>query len=219
MADIATQVSDWFLANQNVLQALVLIILAPIAAWLVGDVLAWAIKRSRVHDWLKKHDLQDSVLGISPVSVLLTITRVVIFLIFLQQAAVALGTSVLSSFINGFVVFMVQAIRAVLIASTGFIVGDYVADRIKAAKAVPSSNVIGIAVEVFIGYVTVVMALREVYVDTTLLITFFNALVWAVALAVGLGVGIALGLGLKDTVSDIAEKKKGDIAALIYGKK
>jgi len=166
-----------------------------------------------VERWLREHGLHDSVAGISPISVVVTMVKLSVFLLFLKWGADIASIYGVSTDAANFVAFMTNVIWAVVILATGLIIADYVGDRMKQARGVLFSGMAALAVEVFIVYIAVVEAFsalgRTALVN--LLSNLFNGLVYGLALAIGLAFGLAFGLGLKDEVARVAKDRSSDI--------
>lgn len=208
-----------FQIGGNIIWAIIFFLLSPIVAEVAGWVMGWIFAGLKFQDWLKKHGLHDSILGISPVSFFVTMTKVLVFLIFLEQAALMLQASVITAYIESFVNFMVGFVRALVLMALVLMLADYIGDRIKAAGGIPASHGVALLLEVLIVYVGFVAALDEINVSTLLLVDTFRYVILAFCIALGLGRGIALGLGLKDTVSEVAKDNKKWLADLIKYKK
>ncbi|MCX6777352.1 MAG: hypothetical protein NT157_00520 [Candidatus Micrarchaeota archaeon] len=205
--------------SENIILAILVFLLSPIAAEVAGWIVGWIFAGLRFQDWLKKHGLHDSILGISPVSFFVTMAKVLVFLVFIEQAALLLQASVITAYLQSFVVFMVGLVRALVLMAFVLIIADYMGDRIKAAGGIPASHGVALVIEVLVVYVGVVAALDELRINTTLLADAFRYFVLAFCVAIGLGLGIALGLGLKDTVSEVAKDNKKWLSDLAKYKK
>jgi len=112
--------------------------------------------------------------------------------------------------------YLPSLLQGVIIIMAALMAGDYVTDRMKESKKMPFANTVAIAVEVFIAYNALVIAMPMLLpaADPSLLVWSFLVLLSALALALGLGAAIALGLGMKETVADVAKKHKDKINRL-----
>ncbi|VVC04911.1 Uncharacterised protein [Candidatus Burarchaeum australiense] len=216
--DYVMGLQSWYNTNSNVVVGLLLVLLGPFFAQIVSGLVRYGFKMSKVERWLREHDLHDSIVGISPVSVVVTLVGIATFMVFLAQGASIANIPVISMFASDFVYFMANVIWAVIVLSTGLIIGDYVSDRIKAAKGVLFAGVVGMAVEGFIVYLALIAAfssLPNMTATVSLLTDVMRAFVFGLALAIGLAFGLAFGLGMKDSVATVAKEKNGDIAQFL----
>jgi hypothetical protein len=115
---------------------------------------------------------------------------------------------------GGFAFFVPISGDGTFVIAGALIASDYISNRI---KGVQFARTIGWLIKLFVGYTALVIALPYILpgADTEILKTAFTLAVSSVAVALGLGFAIALGWGLKDTVHDIAQKKKKMLEELI----
>jgi hypothetical protein len=217
MVDMVSNFLVWYTQNQNVVFGVILVLLGPLFAELIGGFVKYGFKRIKLDSWLREHDLHDSVAGISPVAVLVTLVKLSVFLLFLKWGADIANVQGVSMDAANFVAFMGSVIWAVIILSTGLILGDYVGDRIKAAKGILFSGMMALAIEGFIVYLAVVEAFSTLgrTAIVVLLTTLFNGVVYGAALALGLAFGLAFGLGLKDSVAGAAKDRSSDFSQFL----
>lgn len=204
----------WYGANENVVFGVILVLLAPLFAQIVGGFVKHGFKKVKLDMWLRDHGLHDSIAGISPIAVLMTLVKLSVFLLFLKWGADIANVPGVSTDAANFVAFMTTVIWAVIIMSVGLIFADYVGDRIKDAKGVMFAGIVAMVVEGFIIYLAVVEAfstLGRVGI-VSLLSTLFNGVVYGGALAIGLAFGLAFGLGLKDSVANAAKDRSSDMS-------
>jgi hypothetical protein len=109
--------------------------------------------------------------------------------------------------------YLPMLVQGIIIIMIALLAGDYIGDRIKTSKKVPFANSVALAVDLFIAYNAIVIALPLLLpaADPSLLVWSFLVLLSAVAIALGFGSAIALGLGMKDSVADVAKKHKDKI--------
>jgi len=220
MVDYVSNFLAWYNYSNSGqwLLAVFVLLIAPFIANFFGNLVKVGFKKVKLEMWLKDHELHDSVAGISPIAVLVTLVKISIFLIILNFIASDLlkfeGTGLL---LTDFVRFMFSVIWAVIILSTGLILGDYVGDRIKAAKGILFSGMMALVVEGFIVYLSIVEAFSTLgrFAVVNLLTTLFNGVVYGAALALGLAFGLAFGLGLKDSVAAAAKDRNSDFASFM----
>ncbi len=214
MVDMVANFLAWYMQNQNIVFGIILVLLGPLLAEIVGGFVKYGFKRIKLESWLREHDLHDSVAGISPVAVLVTLVKLAVFLLFLKWGADIANVPGVSDDAHNFVAFMGGVIWAVIILSTGLILGDYVGDRIKSAKGILFSGLMALVVEGFIVYIAVVDAFSALgrMAIVALLTTLFNGVVYGAALAIGLAFGLAFGPGPTDSVAAAAPDRTSAFA-------
>ncbi|MDO8339945.1 MAG: hypothetical protein Q7T16_04785 [Candidatus Burarchaeum sp.] len=213
VVDIVTNFMLWYQGNSHVLIGLILVLLGPFVAQLVGGLVKYGFKMSKIERWLRDHGLHDAIVGISPIAVIVTLVKLSVFMIFLSQGALTANMDVVSAYAADFVNVIKTVIWAVIILSVGLIIGDYVSDRIKEAKGILFSGMIAMCAEGFIVYLALVSVFESLGMDALVLIlsNLLTTLVSAFALAIALAFGLAFGLGMKDAVAQASKERSGDI--------
>ncbi|RLG19061.1 hypothetical protein DRN67_03600, partial [Candidatus Micrarchaeota archaeon] len=216
-ADFITNLAMWYEANSHIVFGVLLVLLGPFFAQMVGGFVKYGLKKAKVERWLREHGLHDSVAGISPLSVVVTLVKLAVFLLFLKWGADIAMIPGVSADAGNFVAFMTNVIWAVIILSTGLIIADYIGDRMKKARGVLFSGVVALAAEGLIIYLALVEAFNALgrRALVTLMTNLFNAMVYGIALAIGLAFGLAFGLGLKDQIATVARDKSSDIGMFL----
>ncbi len=136
-----------------------------------------------------------------PTSIVSTIFKWWIYLIFIQSAVEYLGIPALSFYLGQVLGFIPNLIAAGVIIIVGYVIADYFQDHIEASNAAHSKLVAKI-VFVFTLYLAVAMALEQVRIVPTLV----NSILLIIVGSLGVGFAIALGLGLKDAINVEAMK-------------
>lgn len=197
----------------------VLIFLA--IGYVVARFLASLVKRGlhemRLEKKLAQKGLEDALVGFTLSDIVTTLVKVTTFSVFLGIAADVTNLTFLNNIVYWFLGYLPLLIEGVVIIVAAMLFGDYIADRVKAARGVPFANTLGTAVQVFVGYSAIVIAMPLVLpgADVDILKTFFILVVGAVAVALGVGFAIALGLGLKDTIGSVAKERRHEFKKLI----
>ena len=211
--DFMANLGVWYADNSNVVFGVLLVLLGPFFAQVIGGFVKYGLKQAKLERWLREHGLHDSVAGISPLAIIVTLVKLSVFLLFLKWGADIASVEGVSVDAANFVAFMSNVIWAVIILSTGLILADYVGDRIKNARGALFSGGTALVAEALIVYVALVEAFNALgrTALVNLMTNLFNGLVYGLALAVGLAFGLAFGLGLKDQVALIAKDRTSDI--------
>ncbi len=191
---------------------IVVILLA--IGYLFAWVLTWMLNRFLHHlqleAKLRKHHLHDSLLGFSLTQIANILLWLTVMVTFLGIGADVVQVPFLTRVAAMAIGYMPSLTMGIVILAAGLMIGDYVTDRMKAAKHIPFSNIVAILVELFIAYNALVIAVPLLLpsASTSLLEQSFAIILAAFGLMFGLGGAIAIGLGLKDVVAKVAEKNR-----------
>lgn len=190
------------------------LVLGWFVAWVINRLLASAFHAFKFEEKLKAKGLHDALFGIKFTGMVHSIIKIYIVALFLGAAAARVQLGLVTDAIIWFAGYMPSLVRGLIVLVAALFAADYVKEKMKGARF---ANTIALLIKIFVGYTALVIALPFLLpgADTEILKTAFTLVVSSVAVAVGLGVGIALGWGLKDTVSDVAKKKKKLIEDLI----
>jgi hypothetical protein len=138
-----------------------------------------------------------------------TIGKVVEYVIYyfaLVQAVDALQFGVLTRLVTGVTAYLPVLIGALIILLIGIYAADVLGDLVADADASRAADYAGLAVTVFVYYITITIVLNRLGLDVDVLNTFFTAAVTAFFGALGLGLAIAIGIGVgwgsKDYVAE-----------------
>ncbi|MBV9349243.1 MAG: hypothetical protein JO026_00665 [Patescibacteria group bacterium] len=219
-ADVLTQ-SFYNLGTGIILflPKVVLAIIIFILGWLIGAALGkiveQVIKAVKLDEGLRTTGLNDAVTragftlnsgallgGLVKWFVIIVVLTASLEILNLQQVNVFLETVVLS--------YLPQVIIAVLMIIVGAVVAEIARDVVAgAARAagVRTANLAGSVAKWAIWIFTILAALAQLQVATTLVTTLFQGIVIAISLAVGL----AFGLGGQDAAARYLEKLRSDI--------
>ena len=188
--------------------------------YIVSRFLASLVKRglaeTRLERKLAQKGLDDALMGFTLTDILVTMTKIATFAVFLGVAADVTNLGFLNTIILWFLGYLPGLIEGVVILVIAMLGADYVTDRIRKTRDIPFPNTMAVMGKVFVGYTALVIAMPLILpgADVEILRTFFTLLVGAFALAIGLGGAIAIGFGMKDTVGTVAKDHKHEIKKL-----
>lgn len=135
-----------------------------------------------------------------------TLVSLYIYLLTLLAAAAILDIDALSTLLNDFAGYLPALAGGVVVFVVGVWLAEIVEDLVVGTSDGRAATVAGLAVKVFIYYITITIALSTVGIDaeplTTLFTTFVVAFFGALAVALAIGIGVAVGLGGREFVSE-----------------
>jgi hypothetical protein len=179
----------------------------------LGMVLRRFLEKIKTEKFLAEHGVHDAFVGFTFTNICVSLLKIYIVVAFLGIAAEVAGVSMLYKIASDASSYLPMLVQGIIIIMIALLAGDYIGDRIKTSKKVPFANSVALAVDLFIAYNAIVIALPLLLpaADPSLLVWSFLVLLSAVAIALGFGSAIALGLGMKDSVADVAKKHKDKI--------
>ncbi len=219
-----TELATTFGANAiNVIYAVLWVIVGLIIAKIIGIALKHAFEKLGIERKIKEKKLHNALLGFTITGTITFLFELAVFIVFLGFAASALNVNFFTQLVLNAIEWIRMIGMAIIIVFVGMFVGELLSNKVETSK-IAFSNWWSIALEVFIVYITIIMALG-VFVDPitnatifegaiNLLIYSFTIAIAAVFIAVGLGMGIAIGLGGQDVVKGVLKKKQSDIEKL-----
>ncbi len=203
------------------LPSLVAAIIILIIAWIVGRVLGRLVSsvldRVGVDDALSRTVIGKSIesSGTSIRHVFDLIVRWFIYIIGIMAAVDVLGIPMLTSFTQSVVFYIPNLIAALIVLVVGFIFADIVGGLIRktgTASEVPYMGIFSTAIEIFLYFIVLIIALDQLKINTSIIYVFATALAWGIAVGAAVGLGIALGFGLKDRMPRLLESVTGEEA-------
>ncbi|MDY6856054.1 MAG: mechanosensitive ion channel [Thermodesulfobacteriota bacterium] len=184
--------------------AAIILIMGFVTARLVKILVARLI--SNVYRLIPNKKIKERVnqsLTERPISkVLSSILYWIIIVFFVTAATEALGLPVVTTWLSGVTGYLPRVLTAVLIGSIGFIGGVVVKDIVTTAAisaGIAYGSVLGRMVQVTILLITVLIALEQIGIDMTLLMSLIMILTSAFLF----GAALAFGLGARTSVSNI----------------
>jgi hypothetical protein len=163
----------------------------------VGDIIGDILSGFGFDRYLEETPLArvtDSVGGVG--DALGKIVEYVIYYFALVQAVEALQFAVLTQMFTGVTGYLPVLIGALIILLIGIYAADLLGDLVADADASRAADYAGLAVKVFVYYVTITIVLNRLGLQVGVLQTAFTAAVTAFFGALGLGLAIAIGIGV-----------------------
>lgn len=181
----------------NLVAALVILVIGYVIGRVVGYVVKEVLERTNVDEYFEEQG--DLKFELS--SIFSTIGKWIIYLVFIQQAAMSLEVPAITQIVGKVVTWIPGLVGAVAVFLAGYGVAIYSKKQIIGSETL-YSNILGKVVFFFVIYVAVATALPLVGIQAELL----NNILLIIMGSVGAGFAIASGLGLKDIFHKEAER-------------
>ncbi len=201
----------------NLVAAIIILIIAWIVGRAVGKLVSAGLDKAGVDDALRKTVIGKSIesSGTSIPHVFDIIVRWFIYIIGIMAAVNVLGITMLTSFTQSVVMYIPNLIAALIVLIVGFILADFVGDFIRRTgteSGMPYMGIFSTAIQIFLYFIVLIIALDQLRINTSIIYVFANALAWGIAIGAGVGLGVALGFGLKDKMPRLLEGISGEEA-------
>ncbi|MFQ6020468.1 MAG: hypothetical protein ACE5J4_00365 [Candidatus Aenigmatarchaeota archaeon] len=183
------------------LPALVTALIWLVIGFIVGRAVGMVVKEILIRIKLDQYVVEKEKLKVKLSDIFSVIAKWVIYLIFIQIAAEALGVATIIGFINSAITFLLGAIEAATLIIVGYSLAMYIKEKVVSSKTI-YGDIIGNVIFFLIVYISIALALPFVGIDPTLI----NWILLVIIASIGLGLAIAIGLGLKDVVAESAKK-------------
>jgi hypothetical protein len=184
---------------------------------LLGQILREFFSRLKLEKFLESHGVHDAFVGFTFTGIAVALLKLYVMVAFLGIAADIVKIGLIATLAMQAMNYLPSLLQGLIIVMAALMAGDYITDKMKESKKIPFANSVAIAVELFIAYNALVIAMPMLLpaADPSLLVWSFLVLLSALAIALGLGAAIAIGLGMKDTVADVAKKHKDKFHKLL----
>ena len=216
---IATAMSDAWVKIlsfiPNLIGAIAIVIIGLMVAWILKWVIVQVFRAIQLQALLDRVKFTEVLrkMGVKQESpeLLGNLVKWITVIVFLIPALQVLGLSSVGDIVQSVLSYLPKTIAAGFLVFVGIVAADIISHAIKAtalsigtATATILASVARYAVYVFVS----LMALEQLGVASTLLITLFTGFVGMIAIAGGL----AFGLGGKEAASDLIKKVREDFS-------
>ena len=205
------QVADFL---PKLIAAIVIFVVGLIVAIAIGKLIRLIVKNLQIDTLLEKIGVtaffQKGEIQFSFSALMGWLVKWFLIVVFLIAAAESLGLSQITEFLNAVVAYFPNVIVAVVILTIGIVLGDFIQDWFKkfleANKIATAHFLAGIAKWVIVIF-SVLAALNQLKIATSLINTLLTGFVAMVTIAGGL----AFGLGGKDWAAKLISQIRKDI--------
>ena len=182
-------VSDIVRVIPGLIGAAVLLTVGVFIGKYVKQLVTAAVQSTKADDWLHEHNLKEALGNHELAAIFGSFAKWYVIAIFLAQSLDLIQMRVLRSFAEFLISFVNALIAALIILVGGLLLGRYIRNVVERTEY-RYKKTIGVIVEVMIVYVTAVIALQTIGVNTKILtdafIVGFSALVFGLAILAGL---------------------------------
>ncbi len=193
--------------------AIVVLVIGWAAGRAFGKAVAYVLDKIGVDDILRSTSVGKSIeerTHVKLTTIFDVIARWFVYLIAISTASDILGIAALTQIIQDILSYLPYLAAGIAIIIVGLVAGDFLGDIIidvGKKQGIEWADVIGNLFKVFIYFVVLLIGLRQMMIDVTLLEVIIQYFAIGVAVGGAVGLGIALGWGLKDVVKKYAEEK------------
>jgi small-conductance mechanosensitive channel len=203
----------------DLLAAIVILIIGWIVGRLLGRGIAALLDRLGVDDALARTSVGKAIVrqyggegtrGI--VQFFDLIVRWFVYLIAILAAANVLNLSFLTGLVQQIIAFLPNVAAFVILLIVGFIVIDYFADFLRnlgAAQQIRLMSPLITALQVFLYFVLVILALQQLRIDLTIIYIFITPIAWGIGLGLGAAIAIIVGFGLRYRAPELLDQAIG----------
>ncbi|MBU5574991.1 MAG: hypothetical protein KQA40_00775 [Candidatus Aenigmarchaeota archaeon] len=177
-------------------------IIVLIIGLILGKITEKIVKEIITRSTIEKYISRSENLNISLSSILSLIFKWIVYLVFIQQAAIYLGVTAIIDFINRVILFIPGLVEAIIIIIVGYVIASYIKQNIIGSRNI-YSNITGQIIFLLIVYLSVATGIKSISGINTMLLDY---VLLVILFSFGLGIAIAVGLGLKDVVSEISKE-------------
>lgn len=171
-----------------------------VVGFIIGKIVGAAIKEILLKANLDRHvELKREELKLS--NLFSEIIKWIIYLLFIQQAALVVGIGAVASAFGALIAFLPGVIAAIIVVAVGYVIARYIEDVVFDSR-VSYSGIMSKVFFFFIVYISVAIALPLVGISGQLL----EYILLIIVGSAGLGFAIAIGLGMKTLFQDIADE-------------
>ncbi|RLI92753.1 MAG: hypothetical protein DRO89_01540 [Candidatus Altiarchaeales archaeon] len=191
-----------------------LVIIGLLIGGFLGKLTKDTLVTIGLEEGLTKYKIADTLGGVPISSILSTIVKWYVFLLFVSQAVEKLlsETAILTETMRSLMSYVPNAILGLLVLLVSLVIAEFAANRIRVRK-VSFGEVFAIAIEIVIVFFGVILALPRLFNidDPEVFQTSLGVMTQSfqiLIVGVALGLAIAIGLGLKDSIVKVGGKLK-----------
>ncbi len=197
----------------KLLGATVILIIGWAAGRAFGKAVSYVLDKIGVDDFIRATSVGKALeekTHVSIVTIFDVIARWFVYLLAIAAASDMLGITALTEIVAWIQSYLPDLAAGIAIIIVGLVAGDFLGDLIidvSKKQGVEWAEIIGNLFKFMIYFVVLLIGLRQMRIDVTLLEEIVRYLVLGTAIGSAVGIGVAVGWGLKDVVKRYAEEK------------
>lgn len=202
-----------------VIAVLVFLAIGYVVAWVVVGIVKAFLKQVKLEEVIKKHELDNALLGFTITQIVAVLLKVYIIFLFLGTAADVINMMFFTKIVGDVLGYIPSLTQGLVVIVALLFVGAYIGNTIRKEKKIGLAHQLGLGVQLFVAYIGLLISLPLLLpgVGDRILVLerLLELFIMAIVIAVGLGAGLALGLGLKDSVARVASRNEEMVESLI----
>lgn len=203
--------ADFLRVVPGLLGALLLIIVGIALGIVLKRIVTRILEETKIDLWIEEQKLKAAI-GNHHVSHLIgSFTKWYVIAIFLAQAVDLIQMRVLRQFTEFLITLVNSGIAALILLLLGLLLARWIRNHVDATEY-KYKKTIGAIVEVLVIYVTVVLALQTVGINTTILIDAFRIGFTVLVVALAVLAGVLFALAFKKDIIHWADEIKKEVA-------
>ncbi|NOX71426.1 MAG: hypothetical protein GXO64_01880 [Candidatus Micrarchaeota archaeon] len=198
---------SWF---PGLVAALIVIIFGWIIASVIGGLSTKILHRAKLDYWIKTRNLKDALYGKDLSSILGSLVKWYIIVVFLSEAASLVKLTALSTIVTAVVLYLPTLIGAALVVLMGLLFGEYVKNEALDME-MSHRELFGNVGKWLIVYFALVIGLQTAGFEVNILLDAFRIGFSSLAITVAIIIGLGFGLAFKDDIEKYAKDFRKEI--------
>ena len=192
----------------GIVGAIVVLILGCFVAVILGHAVRVVLEKLRVDEYVRKAHLTKTIGHTHVPAVAGELFKWYIIILFLQQVVVMVKLGQLSDLLRTFVLWLPNVIIAIVVFLFGLATANYVKMKTEEHSRQKGTKAAGSILKTVIIIMVIIVALKQVGIDVSILESTFLLIIGALAVGVALALGIGMGLGLRKESENIVSQIK-----------
>jgi len=188
--------------------AIIVLILGCFVAVILGHAVRVVLEKLRVDDYVRKANLTRTIGHTHIPATAGELFKWYIIILFLQQVVDMVKLGQLSDLLRTFVLWLPNVIIAIVVFLFGLAVANYVKMKTEEHSRQRGTKAAGSILKTVIIIMVIIVALKQIGIDVSILESTFLLIVGALAVGIALALGIGMGLGLRKESENIVSQIK-----------
>jgi len=201
---LVVQASQWLI---QLIAVIIIVLVGYLVAKIVKQIVVKLLQSTKIDQWVDEQNLTAAIGGREVSDLAGSIVKWWIVVVVLQQSLRVLQLDVLGGYLGAIANWIMVALVALVMVIVGLLIARYARNAIQ-ATAHSYKRTLGIALELVIIYVVVVVALRTMGFPVQLLEDAFRIAFFAFALVVAIIIGISFGLAFREDAQRLVSEIK-----------